>query len=139
MTSSPAALPDDARCPCGSGDVLGACCGPVLARQRRAPTAEALMRSRYTAFAVRDLEHLLRSWHPSTAPARDELAASLAEEVRWLRLEILATSAGGPFDDAGTVEFRAHSTGPHGRDRQRECSRFVREDGAWLYLDGEVD
>ena len=96
------------------------------------------MRSRYTAFAVRDLEHLLRSWHPSTAPAREELAASLAEEVRWLRLEILATADGGPFDDAGTVEFLAHSKGPQGRSRQHERSRFVREDGAWLYVDGDL-
>jgi SEC-C motif-containing protein len=119
--------------------VLGACCGPVLRGARRAPTAEALMRSRYTAFALRDLEHLLRSWHPSTAPAREELADSLAEEVRWLRLEIHGTEAGGPFDDAGVVEFSAISKGPHGRSVQRERSRFVREDGAWLYLDGELD
>ena len=139
MTGSPAPLPDDARCPCGSGDVLGACCGPVLRGQRRAPTAEALMRSRYTAFAVRDLEHLLRSWHPSTAPSREELAASLAEEVRWLRLEIHETEARGPFEDAGVVDFSAISKGPGGRSVQRERSRFVREDGAWLYLDGELD
>lgn len=119
--------------------MLGACCGPVLAGQRRAPTAEALMRSRYTAFAVRDLEHLLHSWHPSTAPSRGELAASLAEEVRWLRLEILQTAAGGPFDDAGAIEFRAHSKGPHGRQVMHELSRFVREDGAWLYVDGDVE
>ena len=96
------------------------------------------MRSRYTAFAVRDLEHLLRSWHPSTAPAREELAASLAEEVRWLRLEILGTEAGGPFDDVGVVEFSAISKGPDGRSVQHERSRFVREDGTWLYLDGEL-
>ena len=96
------------------------------------------MRSRYTAFAVRDLEHLLRSWHPSTAPTRQELAASLAEEVRWLRLEILATADGGPFDDVGVVEFSAISKGPGGRSVQRERSRFVREDGTWLYLDGEL-
>lgn len=139
MAASPAPLPDDARCPCGSGDVLGACCGPVLRRERRAPTAEALMRSRYTAFAVRDLEHLLRSWHPTTTPSREDLAASLAEEVRWLRLEIHRVSAGGPFDDAGTVEFTAISKGPHGRSVQHELSRFVREDGMWLYLDGQVD
>ena len=138
MTASPAPLPDDARCPCGSGDLFGACCGPVLRGQRRAPTAEALMRSRYTAFAVRDLEHLLRSWHPSTAPAREELAASLAEEVRWLRLEIHGTEAGGPFEDAGVVDFSAISKGPGGRSVQRERSRFVREDGTWLYLDGEL-
>lgn len=137
--SSSAPLPDDARCPCGSGDVLGDCCGPVLRRERRAPTAEALMRSRYTAFAVQDLEHLLRSWHPSTSPPREELAESLREDVRWLRLEILQAAAGGPFDDAGTVEFRAHSKGPHGRQVMHELSRFVREDGAWLYVDGDVE
>lgn len=97
------------------------------------------MRSRYTAFAVRDLEHLLRSWHPTTAPSREDLAASLAEQVRWLRLEIHSTTAGGPFDDAGTVEFTAISKGPQGRAVQHELSRFVREDGMWLYLDGRVD
>ncbi|AXK45461.1 YchJ family protein [Brachybacterium saurashtrense] len=138
MADSPAPLLDDARCLCGSGEVLGACCGPVLRGQRRAPTAVALMRSRYTAFAVRDLKHLLRSWHPSTAPAREELADSLAEQVRWLRLDILATEAGGPFDEAGVVEFSALSKGPGGRSVQRERSRFVREDGTWLYLDGEL-
>lgn len=139
MTHSPAPLPDDARCPCGSGEVIGACCGPVLRGARRAPTAQALMRSRYTAFATGDLEHLLRSWHPSTRPDEAELADSLREERRWLRLEILRTEAGGPFDDAGVVEFAAHAKGPAGRERQHEVSRFLREDGLWLYVDGEVD
>lgn len=138
MTTSPAPLPDDARCPCGSGDVHGACCGPVLRRERRAPTAEALMRSRYTAFAVRDLEHLLHSWHPSTAPTREDLGASLAEQVRWLRLEIHAMTGGGPFDDTGTVEFTTISTGPRGRSVQHEISRFVREGGHWYYVDGDL-
>ena len=96
------------------------------------------MRSRYTAFAVRDLEHLLSSWHPQTRPARDELARSLSEEVRWLRLEVLATSNGGPFDAAGTVEFMAISKGPQGRQEQHEVSRFVREQGWWLYVDGDL-
>lgn len=96
------------------------------------------MRSRYTAFAVRDLEHLLRSWHSSTAPEREDLAASLADPVRWLRLEIHATAGGGPFDDTGTVEFTAISKGPHGRSVQHELSRFVREDGAWYYVDGDL-
>lgn len=138
MSSKSTSLPDDARCPCGSGDTFGTCCAPVLRRERQAPTAQALMRSRYTAFALRDLEHLLRSWHPDTAPGRADLAASLDEEVRWLRLEIHATTAGGPFDDAGVVEFTAISKGPSGRALLHERSRFVREDGAWLYVDGEV-
>lgn len=128
--SSPAdALPDDSRCPCGSGDISGTCCGPVLRQERRAATAVALMRSRYTAFTVRDVDHLLRTWHPRTRPDRADLTASLAEEVRWLRLDVLATGAGGPFDDAGTVEFTAVSKGPHGRQEQHELSRFVRVDG----------
>src|SRR5699024_8451195 len=127
MSSSPA-LSDDDRCPCGSGDTFGACCAPLLHGRRRAGTAAALMRSRYTAsgtaaalmrsrytaFALHDADHLLRTWHPRTRPERAELLASLSEEVRWLRLDVLATSAGGPFDDAGTVEFIARSKGPHG-------------------------
>ncbi|ASK67020.1 preprotein translocase subunit SecA [Brachybacterium avium] len=131
-------MPDDSRCPCGSGDTYGACCGPVLRRQRHAATAVALMRSRYTAFAVGDVDHLLRTWHPRTRPERAELTAPPADEVRWLRLDVLATGAGGPFDDAGTVEFTAVSQGPHGRQEQHELSRFVRVDGSWLYVDGDV-
>ena len=138
MSAAPTPPPDETRCPCGSGDSFGACCGPILRRQRRAGTAEALMRSRYTAFTVRDLEHLLRSWHPATRPARDDLAASLAGEIRWLRLDVHATHGGGPFDDAGTVEFTAISTGPQGRHEQHEVSRFVREEGNWFYADGDL-
>lgn len=137
--STPATdLPDSSRCPCGSGDIFGACCAPVLRRERRAATAQALMRSRYTAFAVRDLEHLLDSWHPSTRPGREELEDSLTSDVRWLRLQVLATEQGGPFDDAGTVEFVAISKSAQGRQEQHEVSHFVREDGAWYYVDGDV-
>ena len=96
------------------------------------------MRSRYTAFAVRDLEHLLDSWHPSTRPVREELEDSLTSDVRWLRLQVLAAEQGGPFDDAGTVEFVATSKSAQGRQEQHEISRFVREDGAWYYVDGDV-
>lgn len=138
MNSPSAPLADETRCPCGSGDIYGACCGPILGQQRRAATAAALMRSRYTAFTLRDADHLLRSWHPRTRPARAELVDSLSPEVRWLRLDVLSTTAGGPFDDAGTVEFIAISKGPRGREEQHELSRFVREDGAWFYLDGEL-
>ena len=138
VSSSACALSDDDRCPCGSGDTFGACCAPVLRQERRAATATALMRSRYTAFTLHDVDHLLRTWHPRTRPEREDLLASLSEEVRWLRLDVLATSAGGPFDDAGTVEFIARSRGPHGRRQQHELSRFVREGGHWSYLDGEV-
>lgn len=131
-------MTEDHPCPCRSGERAEACCGPILAGERRAGTAEQLMRSRFTAFARGDLAHLLASWHPSTRPAADDLAASLGDGTRWLHLEILRTDAGGPFDQAGTVEFRATARGPEGRIVLHEVSRFVREDGAWLYLDGDV-
>jgi SEC-C motif domain protein len=90
------------------------------------------MRSRYSAFAVGDAGYLLATWHPSTRPRR----LDLDDDVRWTGLEVLATSGGSLLAVEGTVEFRAH----HVRDRQagaqHENSRFVREDGAWRYLDG---
>lgn len=138
MSTPSPALPGSSRCPCGSGDTFGDCCGPVLQQERRAGTAQSLMRSRYTAFAVQDLEHLLASWHPRTRPPREELAGSLTPDMRWLRLEVLATAQGGPFDDSGTVEFVAISRSDQGRQEQHEVSRFVRENGAWYYLDGDV-
>lgn len=92
------------------------------------------MRSRFTAFALGDVPHLLRTWHPSTRPA--ELV--LDDDLRWVRLDILDKQQGGPFDDQGIVEFEAVHRGPHGRGCLRERSRFVREDGRWSYVDGDI-
>ncbi|MGK9147440.1 SEC-C domain-containing protein [Plantibacter flavus] len=136
MSSSAAApLADDARCPCLSGETYGACCGRLHRAEASAATAEALMRSRFSAFAVGDVAYLLRTWHRSTRPATLDLDPS----VRWYRLDIIATTRGGLLDDEGTVDFVAHHkvqgvAGSAGR--QRELSRFVKEAGAWTYLDG---
>ena len=92
------------------------------------------MRSRYTAFAVGDVDHLRRSWHPSTRPVRLDLDPHL----RWLRLDILATTGGGPFDTEGVVEFEAIHRDAAGRGVLHERSRFVREERQWYYLDGEA-
>lgn len=89
------------------------------------------MRSRFSAFALGEEAYLLSSWHPSTRPKRVRLDP--AQE--WTRLEIVGRTAGGPFDAEGTVEFRAHYRAG-GRDGVlHEDSRFVREDGAWHYLE----
>ena len=125
-------IDDDARCPCGTGDTYGDCCGPAHRQSRPAPTAEALMRSRFSAFALGDADYLLASWHPSTRP--DHL--DLDPRVRWYRLDVTATHAGGPFDDRGTVAFVAHHRSPGGPGKQAETSRFVRERGRWYYVDG---
>lgn len=90
------------------------------------------MRSRYTAFARGDVEHLLRTWHPDTRPAELELDPS----VRWTGLEVLDRVRGGLLDTDGVVEFRAHHREGPRTGEQHERSRFVRESGRWVYLDG---
>ncbi|GAB7191764.1 YchJ family metal-binding protein [Kineococcus sp. NUM-3379] len=110
--------------------MYAACCGRLHSGQGRAATAEALMRSRFSAFAVGDTAYLLATWHPSTRPA----ALEPDPDVRWVRLDVLATGAGGFLDAEGTVEFRAVHRGPGGRGVLHERSRFVKEDGRWLYV-----
>ena len=124
--------PED-RCPCLSGETYARCCGKYHSGTQTAPTAEALMRSRYSAFAAGNRRYLLNTWHPSTRPAGLELDPDL----QWRRLDIVETAAGGPLDDSGVVRFRAHYRDGSGRGVQEETSRFVRVGGNWLYLDGE--
>ncbi|MEU6132368.1 YchJ family metal-binding protein [Saccharopolyspora sp. NPDC047091] len=121
------------RCPCGSGDVFAGCCEPLHTGERRAATAEQLMRSRFAAFAVGDAEYLLRTWDPSTRPD----ALELDPAQRWTRLDVLDRSGGGPFDSAGTVRFRAHYRLDGRAGSLTEHSRFVRTGGAWYYVDGD--
>ena len=123
------------RCPCTSGDAYESCCGPILAGALVAPTAQRLMRSRFTAFATGDAEHLLRSWHPATRPADLEIDP----DTRWLRLDVLDTVAGGPFDTEGIVAFAAFYRDPDGPGSMRERSTFVRESRSWLYVGGTLE
>ena len=120
-----------ARCPCLTGLPYGECCGPYH-RGAAAPTAERLMRSRYSAFVTGDADYLLNTWHPSTRPASFELDPT----HRYYRLDILATSRGGMLATEGTVEFRAFLRIDGGVDEHHEVSRFVKESGRWWYLDG---
>ncbi|MDJ0335021.1 YchJ family protein [Salinibacterium sp. G-O1] len=125
----------DSRCPCLSGLPFGECCGPAHSGHSPASTAERLMRSRFSAFAVGDVNYLLATWHPSTRPV--ELA--LDADIRWTRLDILGRSRGGMLDTEGTVEFIAHFRSESGSGSQHEISRFVRESGAWSYVAGVVE
>lgn len=136
-------------CPCG-GAAFERCCGPYLAGTAMAPTAETLMRSRYTAFTLKDEPYLVATWHPSTRP--QEAIIDDAEPVRWLGLEIKtalrlrqrkAELPDDPEQDPNrdTVEFVARFKVGGRAQRLHEVSRFVREpgpDGAlrWFYLDG---
>lgn len=96
-----------------------------------AATAERLMRSRFTAFALGDEAHLLRTWHEASRPD----AIDFVYGQQWTRLEILATLAGDLFDPEGEVEFRAHYERRGKPGVLHELSRFVRDDvGRWVYL-----
>lgn len=124
---------EDAPCPCGGDVTYGGCCAPIL-RGANAETAEALMRSRYTAFAIGDVRHLLATWHPRTRPETLEIDARL----RWTRLEIVSTEAGSDDQDSGVVEFRAHWQEARQVGVLHERSRFARVRGRWCYLDGRL-
>ncbi|MET0161434.1 MAG: YchJ family protein [Microbacteriaceae bacterium] len=126
-------MTEPAPCPCGSGDALAACCAPLHAGSP-APTAERLMRSRFTAFALGDAAYLLRSWASATRPAELGLDAGTV----WRRLQIVDAVDGGASDAEGVVEFRASYRDEEGAGLLHERSRFVREDGRWVYLDGDV-
>ncbi|WP_442819175.1 YchJ family protein [Streptomyces sp. NBC_01236] len=116
-------------CPCGLPEPYVKCCGRFHRGEAAAPTAEALMRSRYAAFVQRDEKYLLRTWHPRTRPS----SVDFDPGMRWTGLEILATSDGSAFHSTGTVTFRASYRG----GTLHERSRFERVDGAWAYVDGD--
>ncbi len=120
------------RCPCGSGPGLAECCGRLHDGAATAATAEELMRSRYSAFAVGDAPYLLATWHSSTRPRR----LHLDPDVHWTGLDVLDTAGGSLLEAHGTVEFRAHYRVGGQAGAQHERSRFVREGGRWRYLDG---
>jgi SEC-C motif-containing protein len=115
-----------------SGETFGSCCGRYLSGNAQAPTAERLMRSRFSAFALGDSDYLLETWHPDRRPRSLELDP----EQRWTRLDILRTERGGMLDDRGVVEFRAHYRVGSVAGSQHELSSFVRENGRWYYVDG---
>ncbi len=124
----------DGPCPCGSGDSYADCCLPLHSGERGAETALALMRSRFSAFALGDASYLLTTWHSSTRPKRLDLDSG----ITWRRLQIVDTVAGTQDDATGVVDFRAQFERHGKRHIMRECSRFIRVKGRWLYLDGDV-
>ncbi len=120
-------------CPCGSGDGYAVCCEPLHDNRVQAGTAEQLMRSRYAAYALGRLDHVLRTWHPRTRPHELTDVPGLV----WTGLTVLALEDGRPGDETGVVEFEARYHSAAGPGAQHERSRFARRAGRWFYLDGE--
>lgn len=119
-------------CPCDSGLPYSSCCQPLHAGTA-APDAEALMRSRYSAYALELEPYLLASWHPSTRPARMELRTE--PRTQWLGLKVLGH---WPDGERAEVEFVARYRIGGRATRLHERSRFVREGGRWYYVDGDA-
>jgi SEC-C motif-containing protein len=117
-------------CPCGLGEPYDECCGKYH-RGAEPPSAELLMRARYTAYVVGDRGFLLRTWHDRTRPR----ALTLEAGQSWLGLTILAREGGGLFDREGVVEFRARYTADARPGTMHDRSRFAKVGGAWRYVD----
>lgn len=127
------------KCPCGRGPSLSECCGPYLKGTRRPESAEDLMRSRYTAYVVQDVDYVLKTHSPKTIDTVDrEGAAAWSRDAEWMGLEILSTAGGGSEDEEGHVEFVARYLLDGELHTHHERSRFVREGGVWFYVDGEM-
>ncbi len=123
-----------ATCPCGSGRAYAQCCGALHAG-KAATDAEALMRSRYSAYTLGMGDYLARSWHASTLPHDFLLDLGASPALTWLGLSIKHCRDCGP--GAAEVEFVArYRVGGGSATRLHERSRFIREDGHWFYLDG---
>jgi len=127
----------DKSCPCTSGRAFDQCCGPYLSGTQFPPTAEALMRSRYSAFATGNIDYLHDTLVPDT---REDFEREAAEEwartSEWTGLDIRSTEKGGAGDDEGWVEFVARFR-QEGEDRlHHETGHFTKTDGRWFYADG---
>jgi SEC-C motif-containing protein len=95
------------------------------------------MRSRYSAYVVGADDYVLRTWHASTRPLRLDLTTEPVP--KWLGLKIINFSGGRAEDATGEVEFVARYKVQGRAVRLHEHSRFVREQGHWYYLDGQID
>jgi SEC-C motif-containing protein len=123
---------DGQACPCGV-DLFTKCCGRYITQGEIPPIALLLMRSRYSAFVLRDEAYLQATWHPSTRPAPPILGVE--PNIKWLGLEIKNQRS---QDDHASVEFVARYKTNGRAQRLHEVSRFVREEGRWYYLDGSM-
>jgi len=121
-------------CPCGTGKAWSDCCGPYLLRQKNAPNPEALMRSRYTAYSVNDLDYIERTMK---SPALDHFdrddKSREAQTICWTHLEVLNTAGNAT---RGFVEFRAHYCMGNKNYVLHEKSEFRFEEGEWFYVSG---
>jgi len=127
-------------CPCGSGREYSACCEQYISGKEKAPTAEALMRSRYSAYVEHAIEYII-----NTCVQRDDdnldykSTRDWSEKSTWLGLKIISAEKGGINDKKGTVEFEATYERNGLRDIHHETAKFKKtKEDEWLYVEGEI-
>ncbi len=124
-------------CPCGRPLRFERCCGPYLRGEAFPQTAEDLMRSRYTAYARREIDYLIDTHLPHDEARRSGIVA-WSERAAFVGLEVLQTEAGQLEDETGVVEFIAHTQEGGREQHHRERSRFLKKGGRWYFIDGDA-
>ncbi|MCB9189924.1 MAG: SEC-C domain-containing protein [Flavobacteriales bacterium] len=128
------------QCPCGSGKTYDSCCGVFHNDITKVKTAEQLMRSRYTAFCKANGDYLILSQHSSMIqPTMKYDLVRWAMSVKFMKLEIVDVQDGSEKDETGEVEFNAFYMERFQSRCLHERSRFVKENGHWVYLDAIKD
>ena len=125
-------------CPCGSEKPYADCCQPLIEGARSAETAEALMRSRYTAHVKQAFDYIVETTLPASRQADDrDGTAAWSKKLDWQSLEIRNVEAGGADDSSGTVEFVARYRKNGKASDHHEVAAFVREEDRWYFKDGQ--
>ncbi len=123
-------------CICGSGKTYQQCCARFLEAKASASTAEQLMRSRYTAFVLKDLEYITQTWLPATRPP---VTSILSNNTVWTDLSVISVTQGQEEDREGWVEFEARYIEGDKHITIRETSWFIKKDNLWYYHSGNTD
>ena len=129
-----------AGCSCGSGSAYSKCCKPYIDGTLQAPTAEKLMRARYTAYEKGAIDFIMDTHHPDS---KDEISRDATEEwakeSEWMGLEVLDVRGGGESDSEGTIEFTArYRSSDRAIVNHHEISTFLKKDGSWFFSDAKM-
>ena len=126
-------------CPCGSGIAYIECCEPAITGARPAQTAEILMRARYSAYVLAEMDFIFESTHAGHREGYDHKGTKeWAENAEWQSLEIVSTKKGGAEDSIGEVEFIARFKDKGELREHHECAQFIRQDDRWYFTDGSM-
>ena len=128
-------------CPCGSGLDYGECCEPYIKGTKSPPTAEALMRSRYSAYVKCEISYIVSTCSPESKDEEkidEKETRKWAESSTWQKLEVVSSDKGGAADSEGTVEFKAHFEQDGAKHIHHERASFEKVNDKWYYSAGKI-